>query len=63
VVNLARPNITERSFGSWAMGYRTGGSANSEDPAAMIAALIAPIEDATLHGYFSGFADLHMKAA
>ncbi|WP_380781300.1 BLUF domain-containing protein [Sphingomonas sp. R86520] len=60
MVNLARQSITERSFGDWAMGYHTGGTTTSDDPSTMVAALIAPIEDATLRGYFSGFADLHM---
>lgn len=63
MVNLARQSITERSFGAWAMGYHTGGTTTSQDPAAMVAAMIAPIEDATLRGYFSGFADLHMAPA
>ncbi len=63
MVALARQAITERAFGSWAMGYKAGGSTTSEDPAAMVAALIAPIDDPVLRGYFSGFADLHLKAA
>ncbi len=63
VVHLARQTITERTFGSWAMGYHAGGTTTAEDAAATVAALIAPIEDATLRGYFTGFADVHMKAA
>ena len=60
VVELARGPIEARAFGDWSMGYRLGGSAGEgiSVPAA-IAALIAPIEDATLKAYFSGFAELH----
>jgi hypothetical protein len=45
----------------FASGAAPGGGATS--PAATIAALIAPIEDPTLRGYFTGFADLHLSAA
>ena len=63
MVSLARQTITERSFGSWSMGYQAGGNATSGDSAAAMAALIAPIDDPMLRGYFTGFVDLHMKAA
>ncbi|MBD8734636.1 BLUF domain-containing protein [Sphingomonas sp. CFBP 13706] len=65
MVQLAKQTITERSFGSWAMGFASGAApgGGATSPAATIAALIAPIEDPTLRGYFTGFADLHLSAA
>jgi hypothetical protein len=63
MVSLARQTITERTFGSWSMGYQAGGNATSGESAAAMAALIAPIDDPMLRGYFTGFVDLHMNAA
>lgn len=63
MVQLAKQTITERSFGSWSMGFASGAApgGGATSPAATIAALIAPIEDPTLRGYFTGFADLHLS--
>ena len=67
MVQLARQTITQRSFGNWAMGYAQGGGlrpdAATATSAATIAALIAPIEDPVLRGYFTGFADVHLAPA
>lgn len=65
MVQLAKQTIIERSFGSWSMGFASGAApgGGATSPAATIAALIAPIEDPTLRGYFTGFADLHLSAA
>lgn len=65
MVQLAKQTIDERSFGSWSMGFASGAApgGGATSPAATIAALIAPIEDPTLRGYFTGFADLHLSAA
>ena len=63
MVQLSKQAITERSFGNWSMGFARGGGAGTgpASTAATIAALIAPIEDPTLRGYFTGFAELHLS--
>ncbi len=62
-VSLSRAPITERAFGSWSMGYRSGAASDALDPGAAVTAMIAPIEDPVLRGYFTGFIDLHLKTA
>lgn len=63
VVKLADAMIETRAFGAWDMGYQAGGDGADDATAAAIAALIAPIEDPVLHGYFAGFAKVHARAA
>lgn len=63
VVQLARDTITARQFPAWAMGAQAGstpGQAATVDQA--VAALIAPIADPSLRGYFSGFAERRAAA-
>jgi hypothetical protein len=63
LVQLAREAISERSFPSWAMGAQAGqtpGVHASIDEA--VQALIAPIKDARLRGYFTGFAERQAAA-
>lgn len=63
VVQLAREVIAARQFADWAMGAQAGatpGDAASIDQA--VAALIAPITDPSLKGYFTGFAERHAAA-
>lgn len=63
VVKLARESIAERQFGAWAMGHQPGGAHDGTGGAtAAVAALIAPIDNASLRGYFSGFADTQAAA-
>ena len=63
LVQLARESITERSFPNWAMGAQAGmtphGAATIDEA---VSALIAPIKDASLKGYFSGFAERQAAA-
>ncbi|HEU0066732.1 MAG TPA: BLUF domain-containing protein [Sphingomonas sp.] len=59
-VVLADQSITERSFDGWAMGYKPGAEVTGkQDIAKDIEALLAPIADPALHGYFHGFAQTH----
>lgn len=63
IVKLHDKLVTERSFDQWAMGFERG--ADSGDGAALedqIAAIIAPIADANLRAYFTGFARSHSTA-
>ncbi|MFA6113456.1 MAG: BLUF domain-containing protein [Sphingomonas sp.] len=63
VVELARGPIEKRAFPEWSMGYQIGGAAgDTVSVPAAIGAVIAPIEDATLRAYFSGFAEMHAAA-
>ena len=63
VVSLARDEIAERTFPDWSMGFVRGGSATSGAmPGTAVAQLIAPIQDPTLHAYFTGFAQTHAAA-
>jgi hypothetical protein len=63
VVKLADGPIAERAFAGWSMGYQpgatlTGASAVADD----VAALVAPIADPVLRGYFTGFAERRAAA-
>ena len=63
VVELAREAIDRRQFPAWAMGAqagRTPGHAASVSDA--VAALITPITDPSLRGYFSGFSEAQAAA-
>lgn len=63
VVSLARDTIATRQFAGWAMGVQEGhtpGRAATIDQA--VAALIAPIADPSLKGYFGGFAERQAAA-
>ncbi|WP_174278800.1 BLUF domain-containing protein [Sphingomonas bacterium] len=63
VVELARATITERQFPRWAMGAQAGRTpAASASISDAVAALIAPITDPTLSGYFGGFAERQAAA-
>ena len=63
LVQLAREAITERQFPNWAMGAQAGmtpgGNASVSEA---VAALIAPVKDPTLRGYFTGFAERQAAA-
>ena len=63
VVKLADSVITERAFARWSMGFQpgatlTGASAVADD----VAALVAPIADPVLRGYFTGSAERRAAA-
>jgi hypothetical protein len=63
LVQLARETVAKRSFPSWAMGAQAGqtpGESVTIDQA--VNALIAPITDPTLRGYFTGFAERQAAA-
>ncbi len=64
VVQLSCKEVAERQFGSWSMAHQAGGEArgggNLRDS---IEALIAPIGDRALRAQFTGFAEIHARAA
>ena len=58
VVSLIRAPIAARQFPAWSMGHQPGGAFDRTGSAAQaVEALIAPITDPSLRGYFTGFAD------
>ena len=59
MVKLGEASIEERAFGKWSMGFQAGGVSESESLQQQVAEIIAPLEDATLKAYFSGFAERH----
>lgn len=64
VVVLRREAITTRAFPQWAMGHRnaSAGRFESDDLRAVVAALVAGIEDPTIRAYFTGFAEVNAAA-
>lgn len=63
VVQLASEQIDERQFTEWAMGAQAGGRAGEDASVSdAVAALIAPIKDPSLRGYFTGFAERRAAA-
>ena len=64
IVELSRKRIEARAFGNWAMGYAAGAEAGADGNLdAVIARLIAPLADRNLRSLFSGFGDIHARAA
>ena len=63
IVQLARESIAERQFSHWAMGAQAGGRpGEAASVSQAVATLIAPIRDASLRGYFSGFVERQLAA-
>jgi hypothetical protein len=58
-VLLARRAVSEREFGDWSMAHDGDGSALQET----VAALVACIDEPNLRAQFTGFAQLHSRAA
>ncbi len=63
IVKLGDKPITERSFRDWSMGFQAGGTASDAGSLEeKVAAIVAPITDATLRAYFTDFAKRHSPA-
>ncbi|WP_375390597.1 BLUF domain-containing protein [uncultured Sphingomonas sp.] len=63
VVQLAREVIGTRQFAQWTMGVQQGAPATGALAVSeAVRALIAPIGDASLRGYFCGFAQRQAAA-
>lgn len=64
LVELNRREVDARDFGEWAMACRQGGEADPD--AAMreaVRSLTAQLPDPDIRALFTGFAELHTKAA
>ena len=63
VVQLGRETITERQFAQWSMGAQAGGRpGETASISQAVAALIAPITNPSLKGYFTGFSERQAAA-
>jgi len=63
-VVLAERTTDTRQFGDWAMGYHVGHDADDgADLEAIVAALVAPLDDPNLRAQFIGFAQLNARVA
>ena len=63
VVQLAHERTETRQFPQWAMGAQAGRTPGGEATIAeAVQALIAPISDPSLKGYFTGFAERQAAA-
>jgi hypothetical protein len=62
-VMLSSTHVPERAFGKWSMAHRAQGSGDADGLEAMVTSLVAKIADPNLRAQFTGFAQLHGKAA
>lgn len=63
IVKLTEGAIAQRSFANWSMGYQPGATMTGASLIdADVAALIAPVADPVLRGYFSGFIERRAAA-
>ena len=66
VVRLSRKTIETRTFGEWAMGYRSARKIDADgqqrDLRAIVQHLVEPIDDALLRAEFTELATLHAAA-
>lgn len=62
-VLLSCKQVEERSFGDWSMAFQAGGDPGRTDLRETVTRLTDTLEDRTLRAHFTGFAELHAKAA
>lgn len=64
VVQLSCRQVETRQFGAWAMAFEAGGTAGAHDDLRhSVATLVAPVTDPNMRAQFTGFADIHARAA
>lgn len=64
IVQLSCRLVEARQFGNWAMGFELGGAAGTQASLrSAVARLVAPLTDPALRAQFTGFAELHARAA
>lgn len=63
VVALSIKTVQEREFGDWSMAFEEGGESEADDLRASVAELVSTLEDRSLRSQFTGFAELHARAA
>lgn len=63
LVKLGEKAVDERAFAQWSMGFEPGAATgDSPDLEAQVNAILAPVADANLRAYFTGFARSHGAA-
>ena len=64
VVQLSCREVAERQFGAWSMAHQPGAAAQGNgDLKTVVEELIRPLDDKALRAQFTGFAELHARAA
>lgn len=64
IVKLSVRDVKERQFGEWAMAYNAGGEADEgTDLREVVRTLLGPVADRDLRAQFTGFAEIHARAA
>lgn len=63
VVPLSIKQVQTREFGTWSMGYEAGGLARTGDLQQIVTLLVDRLDDRNLAAQFTGFAELHARAA
>ena len=63
IVVLSSRGIDARQFGEWSMGFELGGPAGSADLRRVVGDMVAGLEDRNLAAQFTGFAEIHARAA
>jgi hypothetical protein len=62
-VLLSCKQVQDRAFGDWSMAYQAGGDPGETGLREAVVKLTETLEDRTLRAHFTGFAELHAKAA
>lgn len=64
IVQLSRKEVAQREFGSWEMAFEPAGQPiPGKGLRAEVEALVGNLKDRNLRAQFTGFADLHGRAA
>ena len=63
VIVLSTRHVEEREFGDWSMAFEEGGASEAGDLRASVAELVSTLTDRSLRAQFTGFAELHARAA
>jgi hypothetical protein len=63
MVPLSIKQVEKREFGAWSMGYEAGRAPGDGDLRQVVAQLVQSIRDRNLAAQFTGFAELHARAA
>lgn len=63
LVLLSRRQVDERGFGDWSMAYEEGDTPGDDDLRTIIQSLTVRLKDQNLRAQFTGFAEIHARAA
>jgi hypothetical protein len=63
VVPLSMKEVDGRQFGQWSMGYEAGAATHAAGLRGIVEELVMPLRDKNLAAQFTGFAEIHARAA